>query len=114
LWDALTDLNAALGGKFVEATNYPPAEHVWGVSNAGAFGSDGRHRHAKFVRPTQTSHPRLISTDAAIMMNSSASASFGREIRRINCGIRTANDDATVRFRRKLYHAIDYHGRNVF
>jgi hypothetical protein len=65
------------------------------------------------VRPRQTTDPRLISTDAAVMMYGSANASFGREIRRVSRGIRTANNDGTVCFRRKLYDAINHHNRNV-
>ena len=69
--------------------------------------------HAMLVRPRQTSNPRLIPTDAAVMMYGSANASFGREVRRVSRGIRTANNDGTVCFRRKLYNAIDYQNRNV-
>jgi hypothetical protein len=47
------------------------------------------------------------------MMYRSANASFGREIRRVSRGIRTANNDGTVCFRRKLYNAINHYHRNV-
>ena len=88
-------------------------EHVRGVADPGAVSRDGRHGHAPLVRPGQTFNARLISTDAAVMMNSSASATFGREIRRVCRCVRTANDDAAVGFRRKFSHAVNHNNRNV-
>jgi hypothetical protein len=113
LCDGLTGLYATRGRKFVDATDDPPVEHVCGVAGPGAVRRYGRHSHAMLVRPRQTSDPRLIPTDAAVMMYGSANASFGREIRRVSRGIGTANNDGTVCFRRKLYNAIDYQNRNV-
>jgi hypothetical protein len=47
------------------------------------------------------------------MMNGSASAGFGREIRRVCRGVRTTKDNAAVGFRRKLGYAINHNKRNV-
>jgi hypothetical protein len=80
----MEDLYATHGRKSVDTTDGPALEHVCGVADAGAVSRDGRHSHAMLFRPRQTSDPRLISTDAAVMMNGSASASFGPEIRRVN------------------------------
>ena len=113
LCEGLTVLYATRGRKSVDTTDDPALEHVCGVADAGAVSRDGRHSHAMLVRPRQTSDPRLISTDAAVMMYDGASASFGRKVRRVNRGIRTANNDGTVCFWRKLYHAINHQNKNV-
>jgi hypothetical protein len=102
LYDGLTALYATARRKLVDTTDGPALEHVCGVADAGTVSCDGRHRHAVLFRPKQTSDPRFISTDAAVMMNGSANACFDRDIRRVNCGIRTANDDGAVSFRRKM------------
>lgn len=47
------------------------------------------------------------------MMNSDASATFGREIRSVSRCVRTANDDAAVGVWRKLCHAVNHNNMNV-
>ena len=91
----------------------PRVEHVCGVAGTGAVRRYGRHSRAMLVCPRQTADPRLIATDAAVMMYGSANASSGRVTCRVCRGIRTANNDGPVCFRRKLYNAIDYQNRNV-
>ncbi len=113
LYDGLTALYATLCRKAVDTTDDPAFEHVRTVADAGAVSRNGRHRHAVLFRPKQTSDPRFISTDAAVMMNGGANAGFGREVRRVNRGIRTANNDGTLCFRRKLCHAVNHQNRNV-
>jgi hypothetical protein len=108
LCDGLTGLYATRGRKFVDATDDPPVKHVCGVAGPGAVRRYGRHSHAMLIRPRQTSDPRLIPTDAAVMMYGSANASSGREIRRVSRGIRTANNDGTICFWRKLNYAIHH------
>ena len=102
LYDGLTALYATLGRKPIDTTDDPAFQHVCTVADAGAVSRDGRHRHAVLFRPKQTSDPRFISTDTAVMMNGGANASFGRVIRRVNRGIRTANNDGPICFWRKL------------
>ena len=113
LCDGLTGLYATRGRKFVDATDDPAFEHVCSVAGPGAVCRYGSHRHAMLVRPRQTSDPRLIPTDAAVMMNGRANASFGREIRRVSRGIRTANNDGTVCIWRQLDDAINHQHRDV-
>ena len=78
------------------------------VAGPGAVRRYGRHSHAMLVRPRQTTYPRLIPTDAAVMMYGSANARSGRVIRRVSRGIRPANNDGPVCFWRKLYDAINH------
>ena len=91
----------------------PRVEHVCGVAGTGAVRRYGRHSHAMLVGPRQTAAPRLIPAYTAVMMDGNVNAISGRVTRRVSRGIRTANNDGTVCFRRKLYNAIDYQNRNV-
>ena len=95
LYDGLTGLYTTLGRKPVDTTDDSALEHVC-LSPTRALFVATAAMPCRVVPPKQTADPRFISTDAAVMMNGSANASFGREIRRLNRGIRTANDGGSV------------------
>ena len=88
-------------------------DHVCGIAGPGATRRHGRHSHAMLVCPRQTSDARLLSSDAAVVMDGGASTRFGGEARRVNRGVRTANYDGAVSFWRKLDDAINHQDRDV-